>query len=235
MSNFQRFVREEPFRFPEHLDLIGILFFSLSGALAAMRRGYDLVGVFILALVVGAGGGLIRDGLFLQQGPPALTQDWRFLPAVALACFVAWLINFWIVRFRRAIAVLDAVGLSLYSMLGLVKSLETGLSIPAAILVGVINAAGGGLLRDILTQNEPLLFKPGQFYVVASLVGCLCFVIIGMTGSIAARPAVQISTGIIFIIRILAIVLNWRTAPIKPWSTPPKWLSRKSSSTEHPT
>ena len=212
----QLYLRQEQINFPASIHLTAIFFFSLTGALAAMRRGYDFVGVFLLALVVSAGGGLIRDGLFLQQGPPVLTQDWRYLPFVVVACLVAWITNHWIVRFGRVIAVLDAVGLSVYSMIGLLKSIEADLSVPAAILVGIVNAAGGGLLRDILTHEEPLLFRPGQFYVLASLVGCCSFVTLGYLGAVKPIHATEWSMAVIFVLRMFAIIFNWRTIPMKP-------------------
>src|SRR3954447_18478312 len=148
------YLQEGQIRFPLVFDLMAIVLFSMSGVIAAMRRGYDFIGVFILALVTGAGGGLIRDGIFLQNGPPALTQNWSFIPIIIFACFIGWVVNHWIVRFHRAIAVLDAVGLSAYTMVGLLKALHADLSLPSAIMVGVVNAAGGGLLRDVLTREE---------------------------------------------------------------------------------
>ena len=215
-NHLQVYVREEPLYIPGAVDLVAILLFAMSGVLAAMRRGYDIVGVFTLALVVGAGGGLIRDGIFLQQGPPALVRNWQFLPAVLAACVLGWLVNHWIVRFHRTIAILDAVGLSIFSTVGLLKSLEAGLSVPAAMLVGVVNASGGGLLRDILTREEPLLFKPGQFYVLASLTGSIVFVSIAEYTTLTTRHAQEIAMASIFVLRILAIVFNWRTGPLQP-------------------
>jgi uncharacterized membrane protein YeiH len=221
IQQLQEYLRAEPLRFPQSFDLVAVLLFSLSGVVAAMRRGYDAVGVFILALVTGAGGGLIRDGLFLQQGPPAFTQNWRLLPAVFGACVVGWILHGWIERWQKGIAVLDAVGLGIFSMVGLLKAIETGLSAPAAVLVGVVNAVGGGLLRDLFTGEEHLLFKPGQFYVLASLAGCIVFVCLAYRSTVSPRNAERISMGTIFGLRILAITFNWRTTPLQPWFTTP--------------
>jgi uncharacterized membrane protein YeiH len=217
INDLQEYLHGDEIRLPETIAVLAIGLFSLTGVLAGLRRGYDVVGTYTLALVVGTGGGLLRDGIFLQQGPPALTQDWKFLPAVFAACVVGWLMNHWIVRFEKVIAILDAVGLSIFSMVGLLKSIDAGLSAPAAILVGIVNAAGGGLLRDILTREEPLLFKPGQFYVLASLAGCVVFVFIGFEDLMRPRHAVQVSMIIIFVLRILAIRFNWRTSSVQPW------------------
>jgi len=188
------------FTLPIQIDLAATLLFSLTGALAALKRDYDVIGLFALAFVTGVGGGLIRDGLFIQNGPPAVTMDHRYLLVVLLAGCVALLfrkmviglnrIIAWIdmlgvrasfyrdrlTRFNKVIAWFDALGLGAYAVVGVQKSLYAGLSVPAAVLVGVINAAGGGLLRDVLVRDEPLLFKPGQFYVLAAVAGCLLFV-----------------------------------------------------------
>src|SRR3954469_9453063 len=151
----REYLQQEQIQFPIGFDMVAIVLFSMSGVIAAMRRGYDFIGVFILALVTGVGGGLIRDGIFLQNGPPAVTQNWRFLPVIIFACFFGWVVNHWVVRFHRVIAVLDAVGLSAYTMVGLLKALHADLSVPSAIMVSVVNACGGGLLRDVLTREEP--------------------------------------------------------------------------------
>lgn len=215
MSNELRaYLQQEQIRFPVTFDLIAIVLFSMSGVLVAMRRGYDFIGVFILALVTGAGGGLIRDGIFLQNGPPALTQNWEFIPSIVFACLMGWWVNHWIIRFHRVIAILDAVGLSVYTMVGLLKALNAGLSVPSSMMVGVVNAAGGGLLRDVLTREEPLIFKPGQFYVVASLLGCAVFLLLESRTIVKPRTAEMVSIASIFVFRFLAIVFNWRTGAI---------------------
>ncbi len=212
----REYLQQNQIRIPIGFDLVAILLFSMSGVIAAMRRGYDFIGVFILALVTGAGGGLIRDGIFLQNGPPALTQNWQFLPIIVLACFLGWVVNHWIVRFHRVIAVLDAVGLSAYTMVGLLKGLHAEMSVPSAIMVGVVNASGGGLLRDVLTREEPLLFKPGQFYVIASLLGCAVFLSLEYRTLVKPRVAEWISMAVIFGFRLLAILFNWRTGAVQP-------------------
>src|SRR6185503_1858500 len=79
-------------------------------------------------------------------------------------------------RLGRTIAVIDALGLGAFAVHGVQRSMEAGLSLPAVILGGTITAVGGGLLRDILVRDEPLLFKPGQFYALVAIGGCCLFV-----------------------------------------------------------
>jgi uncharacterized membrane protein YeiH len=202
------------FVLPTSFDLGGVFFFALTGGLAAVRRGYDPVGLFALALISGLGGGMIRDGIFLQDGPPAMMRDWRYLAAVAVGAVAGWIVGLRIERFQRVIAVADALGLAAYGIFGVCKALAAGLSYPASILVGVINASGGGLLRDVIVREEPLVMKPGQVYVLASLIGCIGFVILVRYTDLDTEPAAWLAIALTFALRMLAIAFNWRTRPV---------------------
>jgi uncharacterized membrane protein YeiH len=202
---------QEQFQIPIIFDLGATFVFGITGALAALRRGYDVVGLFALAFASGVGGGLLRDGLFIQQGPPVLTTDGRYLVAILAAGLVGLLFRRWVHRFTKVIAIIDALGLGAYAVVGVQKSIAAGLSIPAAVLVGVINAVGGGLLRDLLVRDEPLLLKPGQFYALAALGGCLLFVLLTVHLGMPASRAALITIAFTFVVRVLAIQFNWRT------------------------
>lgn len=209
------------FELPVGFDLVATGAFALTGALAAVRRRYDIVGVFFLALISGLGGGLLRDGLFIQNGPPSALLDGRYLEVVALGACVGVLLRERIQRFGRVIATLDALGLGAYAAFGTQKALVNGLSVPAALLIGVLNAAGGGILRDVLTREEPLVFKPGQFYVLAALLATVTFVVAGTFLGFSAENAALIAIGLTFAVRVLSIRLNWRTTPFADPPSPP--------------
>lgn len=206
------------FALPVFFDLGATFAFALSGALAAIKRHYDIVGVLALALVTGLGGGLIRDGLFLAQGPTPLLTNPHYLEAVVLASVCGVFFGSRIHRFGRLIAVFDALGLGAYAAFGVQKALLAGLAPPAAILVGVVNAVGGGVLRDLLCREEPLVFKPGQFYFLNALGGAVVFVFCtAVLGWTANRSAITTIT-ITFVFRSLTILFNWRTAPVSSGS-----------------
>lgn len=199
------------------LDLGATFAFAVTGALAAIRRGYDIVGVFFLALASGIGGGLIRDGVFLStRGPTPLLTDPRYIEAIAAATIGSAVFGRHIKRLRRVIAFIDALGLGAYAAFGTQKSLHTGLAVPAAILVGVINAAGGGLLRDVITREEPLVFRPGQFYVLTAFAGAVTFVFLRVEIELAALPSAIAATAVTFVFRALTILFNWRTSAVAP-------------------
>jgi len=213
-------VIQESFQIPILFDLSATFIFGITGALVALRRGYDIVGLFALAFVTGVGGGLLRDGLFIQQGPPVVTTDSRYILAILLAGLVGLFFHGWVKRLTRGIALLDALGLGAYAVVGVEKSLAAGLGIAAAVLVGVINAVGGGLLRDLLVRDEPLLLKPGQFYALAAFGGCLLFVLLAVYFKMPAPRAGLITVAATLVFRVLAIEFNWRTPPLYRPDTP---------------
>ncbi len=202
------------FDLPVWFDIAATFAFALTGALAGIKRGYDIVGVLALALVSGIGGGLIRDGIFLAQGPTGLLNNPRYLYVVTAAALIGATFGRQVHRFQRLIAWIDALGLGAYAVFGLQKALGAGLGLGAAILIGVVNAVGGGLLRDILTREEPLVFKPGQFYVLTALVGAITFVSVGVHFDISATNAAFIAIGVTFLFRSVTIAFNWRTTAV---------------------
>jgi uncharacterized membrane protein YeiH len=202
------------FDLPVLFDLGATFAFALTGALAAIKRNYDIVGVFALALVSGIGGGLIRDGLFIQDGLTPLLTNPRYIEVIVVAAIIGMLFGERVRRFHRLIAVVDALGLGAYAAFGVQKSLQAGLAVPAAVLVGVINAVGGGVLRDLLVREEPLVFKPGQFYLLTALAGAVTFVFASAYLELSANRAAVAAVALTFVFRVLTIAFNWRTAPV---------------------
>jgi uncharacterized membrane protein YeiH len=207
---------DNSFVLPIAFDLAATFVFGLTGAVAAVRRGYDIVGLFALTFVTAAGGGLIRDAIFLRAGPPAVLQDSSYLFAVVLAGLAGWLIGDRIDRIASFYEVLDAVGLGVYAVVGAQKALATAnMALAAAVLVGTVNACGGGLLRDILANEVPLLFKPGGFYALAAVVGASVFVVLVAHLGLGAIIAACVAIPAAFAVRILSLLLGWQTVPLR--------------------
>lgn len=212
LSDFFR--AEGEFELPVAFTLLAYFTFGLTGALAGLRRGYDIIGVVFLASITAGGGGLIRDGLLTSSGPASILTEGRYLIVVLVAALLTPLLYRYIERLNRTIAVIDALGLGAFAVHGVQRSLEAGLSIPAAILGGTITAVGGGLLRDILVREEPLLFKPGQFYALVAIGGSGLFVALLKSGLVMPRRAALLTILAVFAVRMLAIRFNWRTSAL---------------------
>ena len=202
------------FDLPVIFDLGATFACGLSGTLAGIRRNYDIVGVIALALVSGLGGGLIRDGLFLAQGPTPLLTNPQYIQVIGAAALCGIVFGSRIHHFSRLIAVVDALALGAYAAFGVQKSLLAGLAPAAAVLIGLVNAVGGGVLRDLLVREEPLVFKPGQFYLLTALAGAVTFVFCSITLELSANLAAIVAVALTFVFRSLTIAFNWRTASI---------------------
>jgi uncharacterized membrane protein YeiH len=200
---------------PISIDLGATVLFSITGAMVAIRRQYDLIGLFVLALACGLGGGLLRDGLFIQAGPPTAMRHAGYIIAVLAGCLLAIMFTTHMERLSRPFLILDALGTAAYGVVGASKAFESGLAIPACIFVGVVNAVGSGLIRDVLVREEPLLFKPGQFYVIASVLGVAGFTLFAFTLRAPLLPSAICAIAITFVFRLLAIIFDWQTKSVR--------------------
>src|SRR3954467_6874824 len=184
---------------PAFIDLGATVLFSITGAAVAIRRHYDVIGVFVLGLACGLGGGLLRDGLFIQSGPPVAMRDASYLVAVLIGVVIAILFFTHVERLSKPFLIIDALATGAYGVVGASKSFEAGLAIPACIFVGVVNAVGSGLIRDVLVREEPLLFKPGQFFVIASLFGVTEFMLLTTYAHAPVLPAAISAIALTFV------------------------------------
>ena len=201
---------------PIGIDLGATFLFSITGAMVAIRRYYDAIGVFVLALATGLGGGLLRDGLFIQSGPPAAMRTSSYMLAVLAGSVIAILFFQHVERLSKPFLIFDALGTGAYGVVGASKAFEAGLAVPACIFVGVINAVGSGLIRDVLVREEPLMFKPGQFYIVASLLGVSGFMLFAVFFQFPVVPSAISAIAITFVFRLLAIFFDWKTRSVLP-------------------
>ncbi len=123
-----------------------------------------------------------------------------------------------IARLQTAFLFADALGLGCYAVVGVEHALNAQLPILTAIMIGIVTACGGGLLRDVLVSDEPLLFKPGQLYVLAALIGASLFTLLILYFKMSATTAALLSIGCCFVFRMLAIAFNWKTVSVLPTS-----------------
>lgn len=205
---------EGQFYLPIWYDLLATFAFGIAGAMIGLQKKYDIVGVVSIALAVGAGGGIIRDGLFLQTVPSFFT-DWRYVAVIALAVIVA-------INLKRllehnalilAIGIIDALGLAAYSVIGTQKAYFAGVAVIGTILIGVINAVGGGVIGDVLSGDKPRIFMPGQLYAIISVFGATLFLILGLGLGIHAQVAAIIAMSGMIIARTVVILYDIKTRP----------------------
>ncbi len=205
-----------PFHLPLAFDVAAAFLFAVTGAMAGVRKRYDLVGVIVLGFATGLGGALLRDGVFLQGGPVAVLTDGRYLVGVLAGGLVGAFFARHLHRLRLVIVVVDALALGVYGVVGSQKSIAAGLPLISASLVGTVNAVGGGVLRDVLVREEPLIFKPGEFYALAALAGCVLFMGLAAGAGVSEELAALAGIGAAFTVRLLSIRLGWRTGAFAP-------------------
>ncbi|HYL26321.1 MAG TPA: TRIC cation channel family protein, partial [Candidatus Nitrosotalea sp.] len=196
------------FELSPFFDLGATFVWAVTGAGLGVRYGYDYTGIFVMAFVSAVGGGLLRDGIFLQHVPVAL-QNPNYLIVVLCGAVVGTVGSVAAGgrkpsrAYQTFLDAVDALGLGAYACVGAQMTLQMGLSVPAAILVGVINGVGGGLLRDVLVNRIWML--PGQILTIAALAGVSLFVVLVKTTPTPAGYAAWAAIGLTFIIRMLAI------------------------------
>lgn len=186
------------------LDLFGIAVFAASGALAAAQRKQTLVTFSFFALITGVGGGTVRD--LLIGAPIFWVQDWRFAATCLITAGLVW-VTPRTVWSDRALDWFDAVGIAIYAVFGTWKSLTLGVHLLPAMMMGVITACVGGIIRDVLAGEPSILLKPEIYVTAAALASGLFGLLIYL--SIAVLPAAGISALAGFALRAMAIWKGW--------------------------
>ena len=186
------------------LDLFGIAVFAASGALAAAQRGQTLVTFSFFALITGVGGGTVRD--LLIGAPVFWVQDWRFAATCLVTAGLVWVTpkTFWN---ARALDWFDAIGIAIYAVFGAWKSLTLGVPLLPAMMMGVITACVGGIIRDVLAGEPSILLKP-EIYVTAAALTSGLFVLLLWFG-LPVLVAASVSALAGFALRAMAILKGW--------------------------
>ena len=182
------------------LDFTGTLVFALNGALTAVRaERLDIFGVITLGMFTGLGGGTIRDVL-LDALPPATFLDWRYLALAAGGGLIAFILSRRLERLAMAITVLDAVGLSVFAVLGANKALSLGFGVVQALIVGTITAVGGGTIRDV---RIPTVLS-SELSAIPALIGAGCAAAAHGFGYDGTLPALG-AAAVCFVIRMIGV------------------------------
>ncbi|WP_286238998.1 trimeric intracellular cation channel family protein [Neptuniibacter halophilus] len=182
-------------------DLIGVAVFATAGALAAQGKRLDILGVVVLAIVTALGGGTIRD-ITLDIHPVVWVADTAYLWTAIVSAVVAFIVCRYMQYPRRMLLVLDAMGLALFAVLGAEKALAMELPALIVVMMAVITGCAGGMIRDVLTGQIPLLLQR-ELYATCALAGALFYVV--FQPYIPGQPLAVTSMMIIFVLRMATL------------------------------
>lgn len=185
------------------LNLVGVAVYGISGALAAGRKNLDLLGVVVIAIVTAVGGGTVRD-LLLNRYP----NFWIREPTYLVVIIASALLTLVYVRFRRppnqSLQVADALGLALFTISGAQIAENAHLGGLIVVLMGVITGVVGGVVRDVLTAEVPMILRPGRLYATAAIAGATTYLLLEWAG-LRRPPAALIGMTVVAALRLAAI------------------------------
>ena len=194
------------------LDIAGTFAFAISGALVAAKKNFDAFGVVIIAFVTAVGGGMIRDVL-INAHPINWIGDINYIWTILIAVGITFLFRSKIAPLRKTMFLFDTIGISVFTLLGLQKGLAHNLHPFVALVMGMVSAVFGGVLRDVLTRKIPLIFKK-EIYASACLVGGVIYLILG-NFHINKDLHFIIPAIVIFIIRIVVVKYKLELPKVK--------------------
>lgn len=203
-------------------ELIGTIAFASSGAMVGIRKNMDVFGVNILGITTAVGGGCIRD-IILGITPPQMFQNFSYVVvSIFISCILfsvfylnqGLLASRFLERYERIIISLDAIGLGVFTVMGIRTAIELSYenNIFLLIFVGMVTGIGGGMLRDIMADMTPFVFVK-HVYAVASILGAVCYII--LRNYIRDTIAVFIGAAVVIIIRLLAAHYHWNLPRIR--------------------
>lgn len=197
------------------MEIIGTIAFASSGALTAMKQNMDIFGVNVLAIVTAVGGGCIRD-LIIGRTPPIMFIQPIYALVAMITCNLLFVIfycnkklltNSFMVVYEKLMLVLDAIGLGIFTVVGVSAGMETehADNLFLIVFLGVITGVGGGVLRDVLATRKPYILVR-HVYACASLIGAVLCALLWPIGTL---PAMGFSAAIVIITRLLAMKFRW--------------------------
>lgn len=195
------------------IDYLGTFAFAISGIRLASAKRFDWFGAYVVGLVTAIGGGTVRD-LLLNLTPFWMTQP-SYLIVTGIALLFTITFGKYIIRLKNTFFIFDTIGLGLFVVVGIDKSLESGFPFWVAIVMGMITGSVGGIIRDILINEVPLIFRK-DIYALACVVGGICYFICTKMGLITEITQLLSALSVI-LIRILAVKFHWSLPALKAY------------------
>ena len=191
----------------EVVDLLGVFFGALTGALIARGQRYDIMGLWFAALFSGLGGGIVRD-VMINAGPPLALTEITYLPTVAVATAVAAVLGTQLGKAERTILVVDSFPIPAFAGAGRLRALDYHLGPWATILLGVITAVGGGMIRDMMMGKTPTVFRKSELFGLAALGVCIVVLILREMGA-TRGITVPVGIGVGMFLRLGSLTWGW--------------------------
>lgn len=188
------------------VDILGTFSFAASGAFAAMEKKLDPFGVLIISFVTAIGGGTIRDVL-IGELPVSWLSNATSIWVIFTGAIVTLFFGNYLKKLDKMLFLFDAMGLGLFTLVGIQKGIAHNFSMGICIMLGTVTGCFGGVVRDVLLNNVPLIFRK-EIYAIASVAGGSLFFIL-LQINMSDRPAYAAAILFVFLVRILAVQLNW--------------------------
>ena len=193
--------------FYQLVDILGTIAFAVSGVLVAMDKRLDLFGVLIIAFVTAIGGGTLRD-LLIGNTPVTWMRDLTYVTIIPITVLLTIIFSHQLKYLRKSLFLFDTIGIGLYTMLGIEKGLEANLSPVMCIALGAMTASFGGVLRDILCNEIPVIFRK-EIYATACILGGTLYFVISQLG-VPEQYAYVAGILAVIVMRILAVRFSIR-------------------------
>lgn len=187
------------------LDILGTIAFAISGALSAMNRKFDLFGIFIIAFVTSIGGGTLRDVL-IGATPVSWMQNTVNLYLISGVTVLSIIFRNKLDYLKKSLFLFDTIGLGIFTIIGVEKGIQTDLAPIISVALGAMTGCFGGVIRDILCNEIPVIFRK-EIYATASIAGGICFMVLYQLNT--PMNIIYISTTLLIII-IRLIVVKYR-------------------------
>jgi len=189
-----------------YLDIFGTFVFAVSGVLTAIDKKFDLVGSLVIGFVTAIGGGTIRD-ILIGNFPVGWLNNRYYIFTIFGAFIFSYLFKSKILKLKRSMLFFDTLGIGLFTVLGIQTTLSFGLSYEVALIMGVVSAVFGGVIRDVLTNEVPLIFRK-EIYASACFIGGLVYLALHHFTT-AQELSILVSIANVMCIRFLSLKNGW--------------------------
>ncbi len=184
------------------LDLLGTIAFAISGALSAMNRRLDLFGIFIIAFVTAIGGGTVRD-ILIGNTPVTWMENIIYIYLIGFVTILAIIFRKYLDHLKKSLFLFDTIGLGIFTITGVEIGIQNDLNPIISITLGAMTGTFGGVIRDILCNEIPVIFRK-EIYATACIVGGLAFLIFFELGM--AQDVIYLITSLtVILIRLMAV------------------------------